>query len=447
VTHESNERENPAGRSPASRGNARLLALAAVLLVAGLALGVVVGRLTKGGSGSAPAGATAGAKLYQCPMHPTITSDHESDCPICGMKLVEVKGGAPDSAVAAPAGGGRAMEGLATVTIDPARQQLIGLRTAPVTRGPISGNWRTVGRIEVDPTGVRRTNVKVEGYVEKLFVDFVGLEVKRGQPLFSLYSPELLAAQSEFVLALETRERLERAGGPSADGAALVEAARRKLELWDVPAGDIANLEQSRTPSRTLTFRSPISGVVTAKNVVQGSTVRAGDTPYEITDLGMVWVMADAYEGDLGNVRLGMPATLTLQAYPGRTFRGDVAFVDPLLDAASRTVKVHMHFPNPAGLLKPEMFGDVVLEGRDRTGLLIPADAVLRSGTRDVVFLALGDGKFAPREVRLGARSGGAVEVRDGLQAGQQVVTRANFLVDSESQLRASLAELGGKQP
>jgi len=489
VNTPSNEHELPAGRSPARRGRARVLALGAALLAAGLALGVVVGRLSKGGPGGGPGASatTAGAKLYQCPMHPTITSDHESDCPICGMLLVEVKGAGADSAAAAAAGGerkilfyrspmdpeqtshtprkdemgmdyvpvyedevlggGPAVDGLATVTIDPARQQLIGLRTAPVKRGTVSGSWRTVGRIEVDPTRVRRVNVKVEGYVEQLFVDFVGLEVKRGQPLFSLYSPELLAAQSEFVLALRTRDELERAGGPSADGASLVEAARRRLELWDVPADEIARLEQSRTPTRTLTFRSPISGVVTAKNVVQGSTVRAGDTPYEITDLAMVWVMADAYESDLGNVRLGMPARLTLGAYPGRAFHGDVAFVDPLLDRSSRTVKVHMHFPNPAGLLKPEMFGEVVLEGRDRQGLLVPADAVLRSGTRDVVFLALGDGKFAPREVGLGARSGSEVEVREGLTAGQQVVTRANFLVDSESQLRASLAELTGKQP
>jgi membrane fusion protein, copper/silver efflux system len=316
-----------------------------------------------------------------------------------------------------------------------------------VTHGSVSGSWRTVGRVEVDPTRVRKTNVKVEGYVEKMFVDFVGMSVHRGQPLFSLYSPSLLAAQNEYALALQTRDALNKAGSTDSSGEALVAGARRKLELWDVPREEIRRLEQARTPSRALTFFSPISGVVTAKNVVQGESVNAGDAPFEITDLSEVWVMADAYEGDLAAVHVGMPATLTLKTYPGRNFRGKVAFIDPLLDPAARTAKVHMHFANPGMALKPEMYGDVVLEGRDREGLRVPADAVIRSGTKDVVFVALGDGKFSPREVLLGSRSGSEVEVKSGLEVGQQVVTRANFLVDSESQLRASLAAMTEKKP
>lgn len=345
------------------------------------------------------------------------------------------------------AGGGPSVDGLATITIDPARQQLIGLHTAPVTVGSVAGSWRTIGRVEVDPTRVRKTNIKVEGYIERLFVDFVGRSVRRGQPLFSLYSPSLVAAENEFVLALETRDELAAAGAADGNGVALVQAARRKLELWDVPAGEIQRLERTRTPARTITFVSPFDGVVTAKNIVQGARVNSGDTPYEITDLAEVWVMADAYEGDLGRVRVGMPATFTLKAYPGREFAGAVAFIDPLLDPATRTAKVHMHFRNPATELKPEMYGEVVLRARDRQGLRIPADAVVRSGVSDVVFVALGDGKFTPREVQLGERNGGEVEVRSGLEAGQQVVTRANFLVDSESQLRASLAALVEKRP
>jgi Cu(I)/Ag(I) efflux system membrane fusion protein len=423
--------------------------------------------------------------LYQCPMHPTITSDHPGDCPICGMKLVEVKGAAKEAAEAGTperkalfyrspmdpsqtsptprkdemgmdyipvyadevAGNGSRVKGLATVIIDPARQQLIGLRTAAVTQGAVTGSWRTVGRVQVDPTRVRKTNVKVDGYVERLFVDFVGRTVRRGQPLFSLYSPALLAAENEYVLALQTQDALKRSGAADASGSDLVEAARRKLQLWDVPASEIQRLEQTRTPSRTLTFLSPVAGVVTAKNVVQGASVAAGDSPFEITDLGEVWVMADAYEGDLARVRVGMTASLTLQAYPGRTFAGKVAFIDPILDPAARTAKVHMHFRNPGGLLKAEMYGDVVLEGAAREGLLVPADAVVRARTRDVVFVSLGEGKFAPREVLLGDKSGNEVEVRRGLVAGEQVITRANFLVDSESQLRASLAALTESAP
>ena len=464
----------------------------ALLLVVGIVIGAGGAWLALRAHAPNREQSTAVAKpaeskpLYQCPMHPTITSDHPGDCPICGMKLVEVKGAAKDSAeVGKPlghqilfyrspmnpdqtsptpkkdemgmdyipvyadesAGGASPVSGLATVTIDPARQQLIGLRTAPVTAGPVAGSWRTTGRVQVDPRRVRKTNVKVSGYIDRLYVDFVGREVREGQPLFSLYSPELLAAENEYILALQTRDALKQAGSADPSGSALVDAARRKLELWDVPRGEIDRIVATRTPSRTLTFVSPVSGVVTAKNVVQGASVVAGDAPYEITDLGEVWVMADAYEGDLGRVRVGMPAILTVQTYPGRTFRGKVSFIDPILDPASRTAKVHMHFPNPGGVLKPEMYGDVVLEGREREGLRIPADAVVRAGTRDVVFVALGEGKFAPREVQLGTKSDSDVEVLKGLAAGEQVVTRANFLIDSESQLRASLAQLTGKQP
>jgi len=225
----------------------------------------------------------------------------------------------------------------------------------------------------------------------------------------------------------------------------LVTAARRRLELWDVTANEIERLTTTREPSKNLTFVSPIAGVVTAKNVVQGARVSPGEAPYEITDLGEVWAMADAYESDLARLRPGMKATLTLAAYPGRGFPGRISFIDPLLDAKTRTLKVHLHFMNPKRELKPEMFGDVVLEGATREGLRIPADAVIRAGTTDVVFLASGAGKFEPRVVKLGDKSGDDVEVTSGLELGQEVVTRANFLIDSESQLRASLAAIGGK--
>ncbi len=448
----------------------------------GLMIAVAVASALLGVGGGAwlmrpapPAPAAEAHELYQCPMHPSVTSPQPGTCPICGMKLVKVDPAAHaerkvvfyrspmDAKVTSPApkkdemgmdylpvyadeldaGAGPKVKGLATLTIDPARQQLIGLRTAPVTRGPVGEQWRTVGRVEVDPTRVRKTNVKVEGYVERVFVDFVGRPVRRGEALFSLYSPSLLAAQNELLLALQTRDALVKGGSLVDNGNLLVESARRKLQLWDVPPAELERLEKSREASKTLTFVSPISGVVTMKNVVEGARLVPGDTPYEITDLGMVWVMADAYETDLGRVKVDQKATLTLGAYPGRTFHGTVAFIDPLLDPKSRTLKVHLHFPNPTGELKPELFGEVTLEGVAREGLRAPADAVVHAGRRDVVFLSLGEGKFAPREVKLGSRIGQDVEVLEGLEEGQQLVTRANFLVDSESQLRSTLSTLG----
>jgi Cu(I)/Ag(I) efflux system membrane fusion protein len=374
---------------------------------------------------------------YQCPMHPTIVQDHPGDCPICGMKLVKVE--------EAEAGGDpkvTAVPGQTTVDIDPARQQLIGLTTAEVTTGPVGGAWRTVGRVAVDETRVRRINVKVPGFVERIFVDFVGKSVRKGDPLFAIYSPELLSAQEEYLLALRTQASLSKGGALTNDGDVLVKGARRKLALWDVPESEIERLSSTGEPTKTLTFYSPVSGVVTKKDVVEGMKLDAGAMPYEIVDLSRVWVLADVYESELRFIKEGMPATLTLNAFPDREFKGRALFIDPLLDPKTRTVKVRLAFPNPGGELRPEMFGEVILHGKSREGLRLPKDAVVDSGAEKIVFVALGDGKFQPRVVRLGDASGDVVEVVSGLQAGDRVVTRANFLIDSESRLRASLAEM-----
>jgi len=395
---------------------------------------VSAGPATPPASGG-PAAATAAAPAeqkaqWQCPMHPSIVQDHPGDCPICGMRLVKV-----EKTEAAP-------EGLSGVTIDPARQQLIGLRIAHVEQGPVGGAWRTSGRVAIDETRVHHVNVKFSGFMEHVHADFIGRPVTKGEPIFSIYSPELLAAQQEFLLAIETRKRLAASGGLAADGDALVEAARRKLELWDVPPAEIDRIERTGQTTRTLTFYSPATGVLTKKDVVPGMKVNAGDMPFEIVDLSRVWVLADAYESDLHLVRIGMTATLALKAFPGRTFTGRVAFIDPLLDPRTRTAKVRVEFANPRGELKPEMYGDVVFQGSARQALRIPTDAVIHSGTRSVVFVALPDGKFAPREIQVGEGNSEWVEVASGLVNGDGVVTRANFLVDSESRLRASLDAL-----
>ncbi|ATB46278.1 cation transporter [Corallococcus macrosporus DSM 14697] len=389
-------------------------------------------------SSPAPTDSKAAATQYQCPMHPSIVQDHPGKCPICGMDLVPMTPAPATPGDPSPS----AVQGLAPFTIDPSRQQLIGLRTAPVTEGKVGGTWRTNGRVAIDETRVRRVNMKVAAFVERVYADFTGKPVRQGEPLFSVYSPELLAAQEEYLLALRTRQSLSQAGGMATDGDALVAAARRKLQLWDVPPATLERLAKTGEASRTLTLVSPISGVITKKDVVEGARLELGATPYEVVDLSRVWVLADVYESELRHAKVGMPATLQLKAFPNRVFAGKVAFLDPVLDPAMRTVKVRLEFPNPDGDLRPEMFGEVVLRGTTRNALKIPSDAVVPTGTTQVVFVALGDGRFQPREVHLGESDGKSVEVTSGLKVGDQVVTGANFLVDSESRLRASLAAL-----
>ncbi len=432
-----------------------------------------------GGAAKAGEAGAPGRVLFQCPMHPTIQSDKTGDCSICGMKLEKVD---ETGAFEVPPGerrivfyrspmdpketshtprkdqmgmeylpvyldelqGNGPVAGLVTVKIDPARQQLIGLVTARATTGAIGGALRTTGRVAVDETRIHRVNVKFGGFVERVQADFIGQRVGRGEPLFSIYSPELLAAQEDLLLALRTQKDLASARGLTGDGDDLLASARRKLQLWDVPAATVARIEQTGQAERAITVYSPTGGVVVKKEVVPGMRIEAGGMPYEIWDLSSVWVLADVYETDLQHVKVGAPATLSFKALPGKEYLGRIAFVDPVLDPKTRTAKVRVSLANPGALLKPEMFGEVVLRSAPRQALRIPADAVIDSGTRSVVFVALGDGKFQPRVVRLGASDGDFVEVQDGLAAGDKIVARANFLVDSESRLKASLQALSG---
>jgi Cu(I)/Ag(I) efflux system membrane fusion protein len=431
-------------------------------------------------TGPSPSATSATGKIqYQCPMHPSVHQDHPGDCPTCGMKLEKVD---ESGVFEVPPGerkivfyrspmdakqtshtprkdemgmdylpvyldelqGAGPVTGLVTVKIDPARQQLIGLVTAVATPGAIGGALRTTGRVAVDEARVHRVNVKFGGFVERVQADFVGQLVRQGEPLFSIYSPELLAAQEDLLLALRTQRSLASARGLVADGDDLTSSARRRLQLLDVPASTIARIEQSGKAERTVAVLSPVSGVVVKKEVVPGMKLEAGGMPYELWDLSSVWVLADVYETDLQHVKVGAPATLTFKALPGKEYQGRIAFIDPVLDPKTRTAKVRVSLANPGAALKPEMFGEVVLRSAPRQALRVPADAVIDSGTRSVVFVALGDGKFQPRVVRLGASDGDFVEVQDGLAAGDEIVTRANFLVDSESRLKASLQALGG---
>jgi Cu(I)/Ag(I) efflux system membrane fusion protein len=355
------------------------------------------------------------------PMHPAYKSDKPGKAPDCGMDLVPVYEGGEGKA--------SSVDGYANVSLPPGRQQLIGVQTAIAERRTIGRSVRAVGRVAIDETRLHKITTKFEGYIEKLYVNFTGQPVRRGQALFSIYSPELLATQQEYLLALRAAQTSPQ----------LLEASRQRLKLWDISDREIRALERGGTARKSLTISSPASGVVTVKNAVEGARVNPGDPLFEIADLERVWVVADIYESEIGVIRLGAPAGITLSFAPGRTFQGRVSFVAPTVDPMTKTVKVRIDVDNRDGALKPEMFADVTLAEAKRDVTAVPQSAVLNTGTRSIVFVVDDKGTFQPREIQAGASDGNFVEVRSGIEAGEKVATQANFLIDSESRLKSAL--------
>jgi RND family efflux transporter MFP subunit len=327
------------------------------------------------------------------------------------------------------------------VSIDPRRQQLIGVRIATVTRSEIAPTIRASGIVRYDETRQADVNVKVDGWIRDLYVDYTGQPVRKGQPLFSFYSPDLLSTENEYLLALKNRDQMKASQVPDAREYAerLVDAARQRLALWDLPADQIEALESTRRPQEAVTFTSPVGGYVIEKQALKGMHVTAGQTLYKVADLSTVWVEAAVYEQELPLIRVGQAASVTLDAYPGQRFDGRAVYVYPYVEEATRTVKVRFTFANAADRLKPGMFANVELRTPASRGLTVPADAVLDSGTRQTVFVAQGEGNFIPRPVTVGRRVGDVVEITSGLKEGEQVASAAAFFLDSESQLRAGL--------
>jgi len=327
------------------------------------------------------------------------------------------------------------------VTIDPRRQQLIGVRIVPVRRQAIEENIRTVGQVRYDETRLADVNVKVEGWIRDLYVDYTGQPVRKGQPLFTLYSPDLMTTETEYVLALKTRDQMQQSTIPDARQRAdeLVASARQRLVLWDLPDEEIRKLETTRRADNVVVFRAPVGGFVLEKQALKGLHVMPGQSLYKVADLSTVWIEADAYENELPDIHLGALGSVTLDAYPEDRFSGRVIYIYPYVDEKTRTNKVRFEFGNGSGRLKPGMYANVALRARHGTGLAVPTDAVLDSGTERIVFVAQGDGMFEPRAVKVGRRLGDVVQIVEGLKEGEQVATGATFFLDSESQLRASL--------
>ncbi len=327
------------------------------------------------------------------------------------------------------------------VTIDPRRQQLMGVRTVAAARVTMAPTIRTVGLVRDDETRLADVNVKLEGWIRELYVDSTGQPIAQGQPLFTLYSPDLLATEHEYLLALKTRDQVQHSILPDARERAeqLVAAARQRLILWDLPAQEIRALEERRQPHDAVAFQSPVSGVVIEKQALKGMHVMPGQTLYKVADLSVVWIEAEVYEGELPLVRVGQRATVMLEAYPGERFTGRAIYIYPYVDERTRTNKVRYAFGNRGGRLKPGMYANVEIAASAGSAIVVPTDAVLDSGKEQVVFVAEGEGYFVPRPVKIGRRLGDRIQIVAGIREGEQVATGATFFLDSESQLRASL--------
>ena len=329
-----------------------------------------------------------------------------------------------------------------TVAISPERIQMLGVRTEAVSLRSMVRTVRAVGTVAADERRIGVVNPKFEGWIEQLHVSTTGQAVRRGDALLEVYSPDLVLAQREYLVARSAAADMAQADPMARDNAkAIAAAALSRLKNWDISADQLARLQRTGTATRTLTLTAPIGGIVMDKTALQGLHFGAGDMLYRIVDLSTVWLLADVFEQDLAQIRPGQSANITVQAYPGRVFEGRVAFVYPTVNAQTRTARVRIEVPNPDLLLKTEMYAtvEIAAPSESATVLAVPDSAVLDTGTKQTVLVDRGEGRFEPRAVKLGNRGGGYVAVLDGLRDGEKVVTGANFLIDAESNLRAAL--------
>ena len=369
---------------------------------------------------------------YYDAMNPGMRSDKLGKAPD-GMDLVPMYADTGEAMANMPPG---------TVMVSPVKQQLIGVRTDVVKKESPNRVIRTVAQVQVDETKIARIHVKIAGWVDQIYVDFIGKLVSKGQPLFSFYSPDLVATQQEYLIARRAQKDLGTApfSEVSRGSETLLQAARERLRLWDISDEQIQKLDETGQVSRAMTMYSPVDGFVMKREVYEKMYLTPETELYELVDLSTVWVNAEIYEYEVPYVKVGQPATMTLTYLPGKTYRGKIVYIYPTVDPTTRTVKVRLEFANPDFDLKPEMFAEVQLNVSYGAQISVPQEAVLDSGTEQIVFVVLGDGYFEPRKVQLGPHLDDRVVVSSGLKPGEKIVTSGNFLIDSESRLKSAMS-------
>ena len=375
--------------------------------------------------------------LYTCPMHPFIIKDKPGSCPICGMTLVKKVQAAQASA--------KEMASLEQVSLSPTQMVMANVATANVDRTPLDKEIDAVGIVQYDQARQAKVTAWVAGRIDRLYVNKVGDYVSARHPVAEVYSPELLATQQEYLLALKSRDQLKNSpiASISQGGEGLVASARQRLKLWGVKDQQIAVLEKAGQPNIRLPIYTPLSGIVIDKLVQEGQYVKEGDPLFNIADLSTVWTELEVYENEFPFIKTGQRVEIASQSYPGKTFRGRVSYIYPFLDPKTRTVKVRVEIPNPGLRLKPDMFVNARVLVPLGNVLSVPVDAVMDTGTRQVVWVQAKPGVFEPRDVKVGARVGDRVQILSGLLRGDRVAASGGYLIDSEAQLKSA----GGSMP
>jgi Cu(I)/Ag(I) efflux system membrane fusion protein len=408
--------------------------IAVAVMAAAIVCSFVVAGCQKKGDSSA-ATKTAQETIYTCPMHPTYLSHQPGNCPICGMKLVPAAGSLAQQKEKANGN---------EVKIDPAMIQSIGVQTEKAAQRILTRDIRTSATVMPDERRKVTITTKIMGYAEKLHVNFTGQHVKKGEPLYDLYSPELVSAQAEYLQAFHSAAGKDASG----DAGQMLRSSRQRLLNWDLTEEQIAELEKRGVPEKAIAVLSPASGIVTDKMIVEGQNMEPGMVLYKLTDFSRVWVEGAIYQQDVPLVKIGQGGTVGLDYYPGERFEGKVTYIAPEMNMESKTLIVRLELANTADIrIKPGMNATLTIHSAmNKTAIAVPEQSVIHSGLRTIVVVAKGGGLFEPREIKIGQTAGGYTEVLQGVQEGEDIVVSSQFLIDSESNLKAAVMKMAGKQ-